>query len=65
MIISKKHHKLISFDLSRQKELDVDPKAIQQIDLVGQLKNIDGINADGAEFMVILAILEKKIKKQD
>ena len=65
MIISKKHHKLISFDLSRQKELDVDPKAIQQIDLVGQLKNIDGINADGAEFMVILAIFEKKIKKQD
>ena len=60
MIISKKHHKLISFDLSRQKELDVDPKAIQQIDLVGQLKNIDGINADGAEFMVILAIFEKK-----
>ena len=65
MIISKKHHKLISFDLSRQKELDIDPKAIQQIDLVGQLKNIDGINADGAEFMVILAIFEKKIKKQD
>ena len=65
MIISKKHHKLISFDLSRQKELDVDPKAIQQIDLVGQLKNIDGVNADGAEFMVILAIFEKKIKKQD
>ena len=65
MIISKKHHKLISFDLSRQKELDVDPKAIQQIDLVGQLKNIDGINADGAESMVILAIFEKKIKKQD
>ena len=65
MIISKKHHKLISFDLSRQKELDIDPKAIQQIDLVGQLKNIDGINADGVEFMVILAIFEKKIKKQD
>ena len=65
MIISKKHHKLISFDLSRQKELDVDPKAIQQIDLVGQLKNMDGVNADGAEFMVILAIFEKKIKKQD
>ena len=65
MIISKKHHKLISFDLSRQKELDVDPKAIQQIDLVGQLKNIDGVNADGAEFMAILAIFEKKIKKQD
>ena len=65
MIISKKHHKLISFDLSRQKELDVDPKAIQQIDLVEQLKNIDGINADGAELMVILAIFEKKIKKQD
>ena len=64
MIISKKHYKLISFDLSRKKELDADPKAIQQIDLVGQLKTIYGINADGAESMVILAIFEKKLRSK-
>ena len=35
------HNRLIAVDLTRQKELDVDPKAIQQRELVGQLKNID------------------------
>ena len=40
--------------MSRQKELDTDPKEIQQIEFVGQSKNIDSINADG-----ILTILEK------
>ena len=29
----------MAVDLSRQKELDADPKAIQQIEFVGQLKN--------------------------
>ena len=33
------HYRLIAFDLIREKELDVDPKAIQQIEFVGQLKN--------------------------
>ena len=46
---------LIAVDLSREKELDADPKAIQQI-----VKNIDGINADETQFMFILTILEKK-----
>ena len=32
----KNHYRLI--DLSRQKELDAYPKAIQQIEFVGQLK---------------------------
>ena len=34
----KNCYKLIAVDLSRQKELDSDPKAIQQIEFVGQLK---------------------------
>ena len=38
MNISKNHYRLIAVDLSRQKELDADPKAIQQIEFVGQLK---------------------------
>ena len=37
MDISKNHYKLIATDLSRQKNLDADPNAIQQIEFVGQL----------------------------
>ena len=35
----KNHYRFIAFDLSRQKEVDSDPKAIQQIEFVGQSKN--------------------------
>ena len=42
-----------------QIELDADPKAIQQIEFVGQLRSIDGINADGAESTFVLTTLEK------
>ena len=48
--------------LNRQKKLDVDPKAIQQVEYVGQLKNVDDINFDRAGSMIVLTILEK-IKK--
>ena len=34
----KSKYKLIAVDLSRQNKLDVDPKAIQQIEVVEQLK---------------------------
>ena len=34
----KNHYRLKAFDLSSQKELDADPKAIQQIEFVVQLK---------------------------
>ena len=33
------NYRLIAVDLSRQKELDADPKAIEQIEFVGKLKN--------------------------
>ena len=36
----KNHYRLIVVDLIRQKESDANPKAIQQIGFVGQLKNI-------------------------
>ena len=57
MVISKSLQ--IAADLSRLKELDTDPKAIQQIEFVGQLKNEDDINADRTESMFVLTILEK------
>ena len=34
----KNYYRLIAANLSRQKELDANPKAIQQIEFVGQLK---------------------------
>ena len=51
-------------DLSRQKVLDTDLKAIQQIDSVGKLEDTDGVNADGTKFMFILTILGKIKKKR-
>ena len=44
--------------MRRQKQLDVDPKEIQQIELAGQLKNTDGVNAGVSQSMFILAISE-------
>ena len=34
----KKHYKLIAIDLIKQQKLDADPKAIQQINLTGNLE---------------------------
>ena len=34
----KKNYQLIAIDLSKQRELDVDPRAIQQIEFIGMLK---------------------------
>ena len=44
--------------MCREKRLDVGPKAIQQIEFVGQIKNIDGIKAGETQKKVILTILE-------
>ena len=44
--------KLTTVDLSRQKELYADPKAIQQIEFVRKLKNTDGEDADGTKYMI-------------
>ena len=55
----KNHYRLIAFDWSRTKDLDVDPKAIRVIQFVGQLKNTDGVNADGAQSMFVLTIIVK------
>ena len=54
----KNHSRLIAVDLSRQKELDADLKAIQQIEFVGQLKNQDNVIVAN-EAMFVLTILEK------
>ena len=58
------HYRLKEIDLGRQKELDADPKAIQQEEFVGQLKKLDANDnpADAAgndQSMFVLTILEK------
>ena len=45
--------------MSRQKELDADPKTNQQIEFIGHFKNEDGINGDEAESMFVFTISEK------
>ena len=55
----KNHYRLIAVDLSRQKELDSGPKSIQETEFVEQLKNVDGVNADGVQSAFVLTILEK------
>ena len=43
------HYRIIAVDLGRQKELDADPKAIQQIESGDQLNNSDNNNNNAAE----------------
>ena len=55
----KNHYGLMAVDLSRQKELDALPKAIQHVEFVGQLKNEGVVDADCAQFTFVLTTLEK------
>ena len=52
------YYRLIAVDLNRREELSADQKAIQQIELVGQLKELND-NNNNAESMFVLTILEK------
>ena len=65
----KNHYRLITVDLSTQKDLDVDPKAIQQTECVRQIKKLDAEDnaTDGGnndQSMFVLTTLQK-IKSQD
>ena len=58
------HYTLTAIDLSRQKELDADPKAMQQIELLGHIKKLDSNDdatdaGDNDQSMFVLIILEK------
>ena len=50
--------RLMAVDLIGQEKLDADPKTVWQIEIVGQLKSIDGINADDAQSTLVSTILE-------
>ena len=60
----KNHCRLIAVDLSQQKEIDANPRTIQQIEFVEKLKLTDGLNADGTESMFVLTILEKNQREK-
>ena len=59
----KNRYRLIAVDLSRQNELDTNPKTIQRIEFVGQLKkrgaDDNATDAGNDQSMFILTILEK------
>ena len=40
----KKHYKIIAVDLSKQKELDADPRAMQKIEFIGKLQQNANVN---------------------
>ena len=54
----RNHYKIIAADLSRQKELDADSKAVQQIGLVGKLLR-ENNQVIANEYMFLLTTLEK------
>ena len=60
---SKKYYRFITTNLSRQEELDADPKAIYQIEFIGQLKKLDdnynATDPGNDESMLGLTILKK------
>ena len=47
----KNHYRLTAVVLRQQKELDADPKVIQQIEFVGRSENTDDVNADSTQSM--------------
>ena len=56
-LFKKKYYKMIPIDLSKQKALNSDPKAIQQINFGGNLSDNNNI--------IMLMIQEAKEKKLD
>ena len=55
----KSHYRFIAVDLSRQEEVDADPKAIQLVEFIEQTQNTDGQYAGGTRSIFVLTILEK------
>ena len=53
------HDRLIAIDLSRNKELEADLKAIQKKEFIKQLKNLEIENADGTQNIIVLMTLGK------
>ena len=45
--------------MSRQKRLDTDLKAVQQIEFIRKLMNTNGENANDAQTMLVLKMLEE------
>ena len=59
----KIYYRLIAADLIKKNQLLI-LKQLNKWEFVGQLKNVDGVNADGKQSMFILTILEKRTKER-
>ena len=44
---------MIAIDLSKQQELDTDPKAIQQITFIGNLHRVENVNDNTIMFSLL------------
>ena len=61
--LHKNHYRLLAVDSSRQKKLNADPKSIQLVEFLGEIKKLDvndnATDAGNDQSMFVLAILEK------
>ena len=62
--LNENHYRLIVGDLSRQRELNTDPKTVNQMEFVAQLKKLDNnglaiLNVCDKKSMFILSIFKK------
>ena len=59
--IHQNHHRFKAVDLSRQKELDADPKTIQQMEFVGELKKLNGTDVGHQQSMFFINFRKKRL----
>ena len=59
--IHQNHHRFKAVDLSRQKELDADPKTIQQMEFVGELKKLNGTDVGQQQSMFFISFRKKRL----
>ena len=61
--LHKNHYRLLAVDSSRQKKLNADPKSIQLVEFLGEIKKLDvndnATDAGNDQSMFVLTILEK------
>ena len=61
-LYKKNNHGLSTVDLSRQNELDSGPKAIQQIEFIGQLKKLD-VDNNAADANVAIPLVRDNLPR--
>ena len=60
----KKNYQLIAVDLSKQRELDADPRAIQQIEFIGMVKTRSNVFTILEFYKGTAKVMQKKLKRK-